>query len=131
MQTGDLRAFFWQNGTMHALSDLVASELHLTINTAHGINNAGQIAADGYIIDGPYVALRLNPVPPLPADLTCDWHVNASDLLELIRNWGVCDQPTDPLQLPPFAPDPCPADINNDNRVGVPDLLYVINHWQP
>jgi probable HAF family extracellular repeat protein len=123
-QIGDSRGFVWKNGTMHALQDLVHPPMNLWISNATGINNAGQIAAYGILNNGPYVALRLNPVPPRKADVNCDWVVNHLDLLEVIRHWG----PAPPPPAPPleyfFAPD-----INGDGVVNVNDLLLVINNW--
>jgi hypothetical protein len=57
---------------------------------------------------------------PLPntADLNWDGHVDVSDLLDLISNWGPCQYP-----------HICPADINGDGRVGMADLLMIFDNW--
>jgi probable HAF family extracellular repeat protein len=117
--TGVSKAFVWQNGITHRLETLVhPPNPNLTIATARSINNAGQIAADGFIINsqGPAtpVALRLNPIPRQAGDATCDWIVNEYDLLAVVAAWH---NPGGP------------ADLNHDNIVNVPDLLIVIANW--
>lgn len=129
-----MEGFIWHNGIMQRLNDLVVPIPGLTVTGGMGINNAGQIAAQGNLADntccGDQVAVLLTPIPPLVADLNCDWQVNSFDLMEIIRTWGQCPPtPQDPTQAPPFAPPICPTDLNNDGRVNVPDLLSVINHW--
>jgi probable HAF family extracellular repeat protein len=119
-QTGNAKGFVWQSGVMYELNDVVPPELNLRILSASSINNAGQIAAHGFIVGGPNVALRLNPIPPQPGDATCDGFVNAADIQAVIAAWGDCPQE--------FTV-PCPTDLNDDHRTGVPDLLDVINHW--
>ena len=65
------------------------------------------------------VGTRANAVPAgaCPADIDGDGAVNVSDLVEVITNWGVCEN--------------CPADVNGDGAVDVSDLVEVITDWGP
>ncbi len=51
------------------------------------------------------------------ADLDADGNIGVSDLLELLANWGPCED--------------CPADIDGDGNVGVSDLLALLADWGP
>jgi probable HAF family extracellular repeat protein len=125
-------AFVWQQGAMHKLNSLINSSLQLNITNATSINNAGQIAAYGHYPDPSgfgqiYVAMRLNPIPPLAGDLNCDWEVNVPDLLAVISAWGPC-----PPQPPgePFTKN-CHADFNDDGVVNHHDIVAVVLNWTP
>ena len=53
-----------------------------------------------------------------PADLDRDGNVGVKDLLNLLGNWGPCDDCEN-----------CPQDINGDCTVGVVDLLILLGEW--
>ncbi|TVQ52602.1 MAG: hypothetical protein EA377_09780 [Phycisphaerales bacterium] len=55
---------------------------------------------------------------PCVGDLTGDGQVNVFDLLELLGQWGACDDPED-----------CPADLTEDGQVNVFDLLELLGNW--
>lgn len=59
------------------------------------------------------------PLPPCLADVNCDSTVNTEDLLQLLANWGDCDDD----------PAPCASDINKDGTVGTSDLLDLLAGW--
>ncbi len=67
--------------------------------------------------------LEITYSPPCAADITHDGHLNVSDLLAVIGNWGPCPSPCTPPSVN------CPADIIRDCTVNVTDLLAVINAY--
>ena len=128
--TGYSNAFVWKDGVTHRLQDLVQTSLPLDILIASSINNAGQIAAYGGYPDPDgfgtiFVALRMNPIPPLTGDLNCDWQVNVPDLLAVIGAWGPCPS------KPPGEPftETCHADFNDDGVVDHHDIVAVVLNW--
>jgi len=124
-------AFVWEDGIIYELDELVPQALNLQIVSATAINNAGQIAAYGYSVNGTgnfaYVAMRLNPIPALSGDLNCDSQVNVPDLLAVISAWGPCP-PQPPGQ--PFT-ETCHADFNDDGVVNHHDIVAVVLNWTP
>ena len=63
-------------------------------------------------------AVSLGPAAPTLGDLNIDGTVSASDLLDLLRNWGPCNNCY-------F----CPADLDSDCQVGASDLLILLSNW--
>jgi probable HAF family extracellular repeat protein len=112
------KAFVWRNGVMKALNDMIPPGLNLNIDRAAGINNAGQIAASGRLLDGSndQVAVRLTPFQPPPGDCDCNGHVGIHDLLNAINQWG----PAIPTTT---------ADFDNSGVVDIHDILAVIANW--
>jgi hypothetical protein len=51
---------------MYDLNDLLVDSLGWTLYQAYGINDSGQIVANGYDINGNYHALRLDPFAETP-----------------------------------------------------------------
>ncbi len=102
----DVPTIFPTGQTAH----LLMSGTIQSITTSLGLN--ATINANGVLI-----------VPPVPADINGDGHVNVIDLLAVINSWGACPAP----------PAACPADIapppSGDGMVNVADLLMVINNW--
>ncbi len=130
----------YQDGVLHNLNDFLEPGIDVVVNIARGINNAGQIAADGTIISkNEAVAVLLTPIPPIVGDLTCDWIVDGQDLGLLLSAWGECavapqqdrggrdGRPTDGDR--PTEPPPCPADLNGDTIVDGADLGLLLSNW--
>lgn len=62
---GDLRAFFYWNGVMHNLNDLIApTDSGWILQSAQGINDNGQIVGYGINGNGQNRAFRLDPILP-------------------------------------------------------------------
>ena len=114
----DLVAFVWADGVMVALDDLVPPELGLDIHRTRGINDAGQIAANGADKNLNGVGMLLTPIDPPIGDLNSDCQVGAGDVLILLGSWGPCDICED-----------CPADLTGDCVVGAVDLLILLANW--
>ena len=51
-------------------------------------------------------------------DLNCDSIVNVVDLLELLGQWGMCDDC-----------DRCTSDIDADCLIGTAELLHILASW--
>ncbi|MDY7108353.1 MAG: hypothetical protein SYC29_06920 [Planctomycetota bacterium] len=51
-------------------------------------------------------------------DTNGDAIVNTADLLDLLADWGPCDEP-----------DGCGTDINGDGAIDVVDLLILLGQW--
>ena len=111
--SGDWHSFLWQHGAAHDLNNLVPPG-YGALERSWGINNVGQILADGEIVPGYAVAYLLTPKDRPRGDTDCDCEVNVSDLLWILRDWGS----TDSL-----------ADTNYDGIVDVLDLLIVLENW--
>ena len=62
-------------------------------------------------------ALEVIPIKglPIPGDVNGDGIVNIADLVEVLLNWGPCQD--------------CPADLNGDDVVDVLDLVEVLLNW--
>ena len=116
----DQAAFIWQDGVITALNDLVPFDPNLNLESAMGINQAGQIAVGARSDDlDASVGVLLSLIEKgIPGDLDGDGQVGVKDLLILLGNWGPCDQCTK-----------CPADLNSDCVVGVDDLLILLGNW--
>jgi probable HAF family extracellular repeat protein len=113
------RAFLWQNGVMTDLNDLIPPSLGITIVTANGINNGGQIAGTANpSAGGNEFAVLLTPVAKKVGDLNGDCTVGITDFLALLSAWGSC-----PLS------GGCPADLNGDGSVGIVDFLTLLANW--
>lgn len=56
--------------------------------------------------------------PPNPADINADGVIDASDLVILLAEWGICS-----------AEKPCPCDLSGDGTVDVTDLLILLAAW--
>jgi probable HAF family extracellular repeat protein len=67
-----LHAFLFSDGSMKDLNSLVDPSWNGTISRAYDINELGQIAAEGYGLDGQVHAFLLNPIPePMTLSLFC------------------------------------------------------------
>jgi len=110
--------FIWRDGVMTDLNELADLPPITVIDDAYGINNQGQIAASGRILelDDINVGFRLTPRSKVLGDLDCNHIVDVEDLLSVIRVWGP-------------ALGNSPADFNDDQLVNVQDLLTVIVNW--
>ena len=119
-QIPPLVAFVWQDGKMTALNELIPPGLGLDFNSAHGINQAGQIAAMAHSDDlDATVGVLLSPVgTAVPGDLDNDGQVGVKDLLILLGNWGSCEDCA-----------ACAADLDRNGVVGVSDLLILLGNW--
>ena len=119
-QIPPLRAFVWKDGKMTALNDLIPPGLGLDFNSAHGINQGGQIAAMAHSDDlNATVGLLLSPIQQgIPGDLDGDGQVDVSDFLILLASWGPCDHCEN-----------CPPDLDHDCVVGVSDFLILLANW--
>jgi len=53
-----------------------------------------------------------------PGDMNGDDTVNGADLLILLSQWGVCNDPNN-----------CPADLNDDGFINGADLLILLANW--
>ena len=116
----DQAAFIWQEGVITALNDLIPFDPNLNLESAMGINNAGQIAVAARSDDldasvGVLLSLIENGIP---GDLDNDGQVGVKDMLILLGDWGSCDNCSN-----------CPADLDNNCVVGVPDLLILLGNW--
>lgn len=107
--------FIWADGIMRDLSDLIDLSVGMTLWSAHSINNAGQISADGTLL-GHAAVFRLHPVFPVVGDLNCDEHVDGSDIQLLLDVWGICS-------------DPCDADLDGTGIVNGFDLAILLGNW--
>lgn len=58
-----VNGFYWANGVMYDLNDLLVNSSGYTIATALAINNVGQIAGSAIAPDGNRHAILLTPVP--------------------------------------------------------------------
>ena len=110
----------WKDGLLTGLNELVRPTLNGDITAAKGINQVGQIIAEGHSDDlNATVGLLLSPINQgIPGDLDNDGRVGVKDLLILLGSWGACDQC-----------GKCPADLNGDRVVGVDDLLILLGNW--
>lgn len=121
---GQGRGLVWQNGIVRVLNDLIPTGLHIDIQFARAINNAGQIAGSARVlpIQGPptgdTVAVRLTPIPPKTGDVDCNWTVDIDDLVGVITRWGE----TGP-------PGSIPADLDLNGTVNLSDLVIVLMNW--
>lgn len=113
----DARPFIWCNGVMRDLNDLIDPDTSIYLSGARAINEAGQITGRA-IFNVDVVAYLLTPIAPPLGDVNADCHVDVSDLLILLANWGPCDDCAK-----------CPADFNGDCAVGVFDLLVLLSNW--
>jgi uncharacterized membrane protein len=109
-EIGD-RGFFFQNGALHDLSDLVTGA---TISLAQDINDYGQIVATGRPAGGSSSTLLLSPANKPIGDISHDCQVNVDDLIGVITEWG---------QRNSY------ADANSNGVVDVDDLILVILNW--
>ena len=114
------RAFIWQDGLLTDLNDVLSPSFNGDITAAKGINQVGQIIAEGHSDDlNATVGLLLGPIGQgIPGDLDNDGQVGVKDLLILLGSWGPCDNCSS-----------CPADLDNNCVVGVPDLLILLGNW--
>ncbi len=110
--------FFWQDGVMTDLNDLLPPDSDLTIFWAEVINNAGQVTGRAGDANNNVVTFILTPIAPPVGDLDRDCAVGVKDLLMLLGNWGRCDDC-----------EQCPADLDGDCLVGVSDLLILLGNW--
>ena len=110
------RPFIWHDGVLTDLNALADLPPITVIDSAWGINNQGQIAADGRILtpDDTNVGFRLTPRSKVEGDYDCNHVVDVEDLLGVLRYWG---------------PSNGPADFNRDQTVNTTDLLTVIENW--
>ena len=104
-------AFIWQDGFMHNLNDLSISGPAIVLQSANAVNDAGQIAADGYDASFNRVTFVLTPVGKPVGDIDIDCHVGVADLVILLDDW---------------AQNNSPADLNNDGVVNVLDLIILL-----
>ncbi len=114
-------AVLWVDGDPFRLDDLIDPGSGWDLQTATGINNAGQIIGLGLHQD--LLGLRgflLTPIAydGIPGDLDGDGVVGTSDLLLLLGSWGRC-----------ATCDDCLADLNDDCVVGAPDLILLLGNW--
>ena len=114
------RGFVWTDGVIWDLNDLIGPNRDLNIESAIGINQAGQIIARGRSDDlNATVGILLSPLEQgITGDLDNDGQVGVKDLLILLGNWGPCDNC-----------EMCRADLNGDRVVGVDDLLILLGNW--
>jgi probable HAF family extracellular repeat protein len=112
------RATLWINDAAFQLDALALLPVGSSLSFARGLNNVGQIVADGQIANEPRAAVL---TPLRPGDVDGDDVVNIQDLLGVIGGWGQC--------LQPHAVNTCPADLNVNGTVDLDDLLQVINNW--
>lgn len=111
--------FFWKDGVMTKLDDVLSSGANVTVTAVWDINDAGQIAGSALTLDKhETVAILLTPIPQLPGDLDCDGAVAGSDLSILLGQWGTC--------APNLA---CASDLNGDSQVGGDDLAVLLGPW--
>ncbi len=110
MTTGGQRAYVWRDGVMGDLTALV-NQPGLVFTRAMGISEDGLIIAEA----GGVAAVVLAPVQPAPGDTNCDGIINVTDLLSVIRHWGICNG--------------CVQDFTGDGNVDHSDLLVVIVNW--
>ena len=119
------RAFFWEDGVMTDLNELIPEDAGLLLKEAYDINLSGQIVGWGLNSEGFGHAFLLDPC--IGADLDCDGSVGAADLAQLLGNWGPCPEPCtpgDPAQT-------CPADFDGDCAVEAFDLAILLGSWGP
>ena len=109
----DRRGFLWQRAVMYDMNEVIPPESGVFITRASGINNKGQIIANGTAPGYGLVVLLLTPILAV-GDLDADCHVGILDLLSLLTDWGQTDSP---------------ADLNNDGIVNVFDLLILLQNW--
>ncbi|MEE8156341.1 MAG: dockerin type I domain-containing protein [Phycisphaerales bacterium] len=114
------RGFVWSDGVMRDLNDLIGPNGDLDMETAVGINHAGQIIARGHSNDlNATVGILLSPLQQsITGDLDNDGQVGASDLLILLSNWGPCEDCA-----------ACAADLDGNGVVGASDLLILLSNW--
>ncbi len=74
------------------------------------------ISTEGIEMIFDYLDTHTKPIPSCHADVNADQHVDVSDVLFVIGQWGDGDPS---------------ADVNNDGTVNVNDLLIVISAWGP
>lgn len=110
--------FVWHDGVMMDLRDLVVDlPPEITIETANGINNCGQIVCTAKESLWS-VGLLLTPIEEPTADLDCDGVVGWEDFVALLDAWGPC--PAQGL---------CRADLDQNGWVGVDDFLALLADW--
>lgn len=61
-----VHGFYWVDGMMYDLNDLLVDSLGYTIATANGINNYGQIAGSAFAPNGTRHAVLLNQINKVP-----------------------------------------------------------------
>ncbi len=114
------RGFVWADGMMRDLNDVLGPNGDLDMESAVGINHAGQIIARGHSDDlNATVGILLSPLQQgITGDLDNDGQVGVKDLLILLGSWGPCENCA-----------PCPADLDGTGVVGVSDLLILLGNW--
>ena len=113
------RAFLYENGSMVDLNQLIPASSGWILQYGKAINESGAIVGWGRL-QGETRGFLLTPRGA--GDATLDGTVDANDLREVIRAWGLC----------PAAPATCPADVaplGGDGLVNEDDLLAVVMHW--
>jgi len=78
------------------------------------INRDGQIVVSGETAETTVTAFLLEPIRPRFGDVTADCRVGIEDLLQLLRDWGSSEVPTD---------------LDEDGSVNVRDLLSMLGNW--
>ncbi len=113
------RWVLWQDGVQTDLMDLIPDSAGVNLLGAASINNAGQVAASGWVQGVEQIAaLLLTPQEPPPGDLTRDCQVGVLDLLGMLAAWGACPEGED-----------CPADFTGDGDVNWLDLMTLLVNW--
>jgi probable HAF family extracellular repeat protein len=110
--------FVWYAGLMVDLNALIPPDAGLEILIAHSINNAGQVACDGWDQAAHRIGILLTPAEAPLGDLDCDGSVSGDDFRLLLDAWGSCP-----------ADSGCPADLDHDGAVGIVDLLALLQNW--
>ena len=95
------RATLWDNGETFDLNELLARNTGWTLRRAWTINNAGQIAGQGWDAHGNANGFLLTPIARPPTDADAD--VDLGELLALLRDWGVLGVPLVPQVTSIFA----------------------------
>jgi probable HAF family extracellular repeat protein len=112
--TSDDRAVLWQDGELSDLNTMVADMAGWRLTHARSINDAGQIAGQGWR-DGLPRAFLLTPIAFAP-DINGDGQVSIADVTQVISAFGLpCDNCAEDIAPP-----------GGDGAVSIADVLLVV-----
>jgi uncharacterized membrane protein len=107
--------FVWHHEVMRSLEEMVQGNESIILRSAIAATVDGHVLVHGRALAGGSAAALLQPIPRRRGDTNCDDHIDISDLLGVLRDWGSCVE--------------CSTDFTGDERVDGEDLAIVLDAW--